>query len=67
MAKTTRLTEILKSLNFNQSAGEVEPGWGPAPLMLVLIILFTVFLFILLQIYNSTLLLEGVEVEWKTI
>ncbi len=67
MAKSTRLTAILKSFSFNQSAGEVEPGWGPAPLMLAVIILFVIFLFILLQIYNSTLLINGVDVEWKTI
>jgi len=58
----TPLSKILTPLNANY--GKVSPGWGTAPLMLFFMFLFAVFLVIILQIYNSTLLLENVNVDW---
>jgi len=63
MALRTRLGEILRPLNAEY--GKVAPGWGTTPIMALVMALFLIFLLIILQIYNSSLIIENVDVDWK--
>jgi photosystem II PsbH protein len=63
MALKTRLGEILKPLNLEY--GRVAPNWGTTPIMGIFMILFLIFLLIILQIYNSSIILENLDISWN--
>jgi len=58
------LRSLLKAIG-NSGQGKVVPGWGAVPVMTVIGLLLLVFLVILLQIYNQSLLLQGFSVDWN--
>ena len=65
MTLKTRLGEILKPLNTEY--GKVAPNWGTTPAMGLFMGFFLIFLLILLQIYNSSLILENIDLDWTAI
>ncbi|MDB9526403.1 photosystem II reaction center protein PsbH [Oscillatoria sp. CS-180] len=57
--KVAPLQYTLRRLN--SEAGRVNPGWGTAPVMGALLVALLLFIIIILQVYNGTILLEGVN------
>ncbi|MEM8828515.1 MAG: photosystem II reaction center protein PsbH [Cyanobacteria bacterium P01_G01_bin.19] len=63
--KTAPLQYFFKSIN--SEAGKVTRGWGTTPLMVGLILLFGMFLLIMTQIVNSSIMLQGMDVDWTSL
>ena len=64
MGQKTPLGSLLKSIG-NSGQGKVVAGWGAVPVMAPIGVLLLVFLVIMLQIYNQSLLLQGFSVDWN--
>lgn len=66
MPKQTWWGDVLKGNN-NSEAGKFVPGWGTTPVMAGFVVMITLLLLIMLQVYNSTIILDGVDAGWTSL
>ena len=64
MGQKTALGSLLKSIG-NSGQGRVVPGWGAAPVMAFVGTMLLVFLVIMLNVYNQSVLFEGFSIDWN--
>ena len=64
MGQKTAIGTLLKSIG-NNGQGKVVPGWGAVPVMALIGIALLIFVVIMLQVYNQSLLLQGFTVDWN--
>jgi photosystem II PsbH protein len=62
MPRQTWWGDVLKPLN--SKVGQYTPGWGTTPLMAIIIGFLLIFLVIILEIYNSSIILDSGAVSW---
>ena len=64
MGQKTALGSLLKRIG-NSGQGKVVPGWGATPVMAFIGAMLIIFLVIMLNIYNESVLLQGFSVDWN--
>jgi photosystem II PsbH protein len=49
----------------NSEVGLVAEGWGTTPLMAVVMALLLVFIVIIVQLFNGSIILENFDLDWS--